>query len=161
MGIEGTAARSYFMSLYKDYNWVARMPRVKHDLINCLMDIGYTMLFCFCDALLEMYGFDVYVGVLHTQFFHRKSLVCDIVEPFRPIIDYAILKMLNLGQVKEKDFYYNNKQYNLFGKNSAPYITMFVKAIMERREEIFKYIQGYYRAFMRDKEIKEYPVFII
>jgi CRISPR-associated protein Cas1 len=51
-----------------------------------------------------MYGFDVYVGILHTQFFHRKSLVCDLEEPFRPIGDAAILKAMNLGQVSEKDF---------------------------------------------------------
>ena len=54
---------------------------------------------------IELFGFDTYVGVLHREFFHRKSLVCDLVEPFRPIIDSSLIKALNLGQIHEDDFY--------------------------------------------------------
>lgn len=104
MGIEGVSAKLYFQSLFKEHNWKARRPRAKQDITNCLMDVGYTILFNVINALLEMYGFDVYVGILHTQFFHRKSLVCDLEEPFRPIIDAALIKAMNLGQVSEKDF---------------------------------------------------------
>lgn len=159
MGIEGISAKLYFQSLFKDYNWKSRRPRVKHDVTNCLLDIGYTILFNVINALLEMYGFDVYVGILHTQFFHRKSLVCDIEEPFRPIIDAALLKAMNLGQINEKDFWKNQEQFILPWKNSAPYIEIFIKAIMEYKNEIFIYIQSYYRAFMREKKIEEYPFF--
>lgn len=34
----------------------------------------------------------------------RKSLVCDIMEPMRPIVDYEIRKAINLGQCKVDDF---------------------------------------------------------
>lgn len=159
MGIEGISAKIYFKSLFKNYNWSARRPRTKHDITNCLMDIGYTILFNVVNALLEMYGFDVYVGILHTQFFHRKSLVCDLEEPFRPIIDEAIIKALNLSQVHEKDFWKNQEQYILPWKNSAPYIELFIKAIIEYKDEIFIYIQSYYRAFMRDKPVANFPTF--
>ncbi|MBO4859626.1 MAG: type V CRISPR-associated endonuclease Cas1 [Treponema sp.] len=159
MGIEGISAKLYFKSLYADYNWVSRQPRVKNDMTNTLMDIGYTILFNIVNALLEMYGFDVYVGILHTQFFHRKSLVCDLEEPFRPIVDAAILKAMNLGQVSEKDFWKNQNQYILPWKNSKKYVGLILEAIMEYKNEIFIFIQSYYRAFMRSKPIEEYPVF--
>ena len=159
MGIEGVSAKLYFQSLFADYKWTARRPRVKHDITNCLLDVGYTILFNIINAILEMYGFDVYVGILHTQFFHRKSLVCDLEEPFRPIIDGAILKAMNLGQVNEKDFWKNQGQYILPWKNSAKYVELFIKALMEYKNEIFIYLQSYYRAFMRDKEAKDFPVF--
>ena len=159
MGIEGVSAKLYFQSLFKSYNWSARRPRVKHDITNCLLDIGYTILFNVVNALLEMYGFDVYVGILHTQFFHRKSLVCDLEEPFRPIIDAALIKAMNLGQINEKDFWKNQEQYILPWKNSAPYVELFVKAIMEYKNEIFIYLQSYYRAFMRGKSAEDFPVF--
>lgn len=159
MGIEGISAKIYFKSLFQNYNWSARRPRTKHDITNCLMDIGYTILFNVVNALLEMYGFDVYVGILHTQFFHRKSLVCDLEEPFRPIIDEAIIKALNLSQVHEKDFWKNQEQYILPWNNSAPYIELFIKAIMEYKDEIFIYIQSYYRAFMRNKPVANFPTF--
>lgn len=159
MGIEGVSAKLYFQSLFKEHNWSARRPRVKQDITNCLLDIGYTILFNVINALLEMYGFDVYVGILHTQFFHRKSLVCDLEEPFRPIIDSALIKAMNLGQINEKDFWKNQEQYILSWKNSAPYVELFVKAIMEYKSEIFIYLQSYYRAFMREKNTEEFPVF--
>ena len=44
-------------------------------------------------------------------------------------------------------------------KKSAPYVEMFIKAILEYKNEIFIYFQSYYRAFMRDKEACEFPVF--
>lgn len=159
MGMEGICARLYFKSLFASYNWTSRQPRVKHDMTNVLMDIGYTILFNIVNALLEMYGFDVYVGILHTQFFHRKSLVCDLEEPFRPIVDAAILKALNLGQVNEKDFWKNQNQFILPWKNSRKYVGIILEALLEYRNEIFIYLQSYYRAFMRDKPIAEYPVF--
>ena len=121
--------------------------------------IYYTILFNIVNALLEMYGFDVYVGILHTQFFHRKSLVCDLEEPFRPIIDEAILKALNLGQVKDDDFWKKQNQYILPWKNSKKYVGLILEAIMEYKNEIFIYLQSYYRAFMRDKAAGDFPVF--
>lgn len=159
MGIEGISAKLYFRTLFSEYNWKLRRPRAKQDIINCLMDIGYTILFNIINALLEMYGFDVYEGILHTQFFHRKSLVCDLEEPFRPIIDAAILKALNLGQIKEKDFWKNQEQFILPWKNSAPYVEIFMRALMDYKNDIFIYVQSYYRAFMRNKPADEFPVF--
>jgi len=159
MGIEGISAKLYFQTLFKAYSWTARRPRVKHDITNSLLDIGYTILFNVINSLLEMYGFDVYVGILHTQFFHRKSLVCDLEEPFRPIIDGALIKALNLGQINEKDFWKNQNQYILPWKNSSKYVEIFIKAIMEYKNKVFIYLQSYYRAFMRNKSLNEFPVF--
>ena len=159
MGIEGVSAKLYFQTLFKEYNWTARRPRVKHDITNCLLDIGYTILFNVINSLLEMYGFDVYVGILHTQFFHRKSLVCDLEEPFRPIIDAALIKALNLGQINEKDFWKNQEQFILPWKNAAPYVEIFIKAIMEYKNDIFIYLQSYYRAFVQKKNPEDFPFF--
>lgn len=161
MGLEGIASRLYFREMYKGYSWTARRPRVKHDEINCLLDIGYTHLFCFVDALLNMYGFDTYEGVLHRPFFHRKSLTCDIVEPFRPIIDRAIRKAGNLGMVKHDDFYINQEQYTLFGKKAVPYLRLISDAIMSEKEDIFQYIQDYYRTFCRGTYLESFPEYKI
>ena len=159
LGIEGISSRSYFSSLYADFGWTARRPRVKHDAINCLLDIGYTKLFNITEALLNVYGFDLYKGVYHRQFYQRKSLVCDIVEPFRPLIDYRIRKAYNLGQVNENDFDIRQGQYFLYGKKAKPYVAWLLEAVLERKNEMFKYIQNYYRAFMKDMDAAKFPVF--
>lgn len=159
MGVEGVAARGYFEQLFREYDWSARRPRVKHDFINCLMDIGYTILFNLVNAMLELFGFDTYVGVLHREFFHRKSLVCDIVEPFRPIIDACLIKALNLGQIHENDFYVDQGQYFIGGKKAVPYIKIMLDALLEYKDKMFLYVQSYYRAFVRQKPISQFPVF--
>jgi CRISP-associated protein Cas1 len=161
LGIEGIAAKLYFQNLFADYKWIARRPRVKHDMTNCLLDIGYTLLFNFVEGLLTVYGFDIYKGVYHQQFYQRKSLVCDIVEPFRPLIDYRIRKAHNLGQIKAKDFGYYKKQYSLSSKQSSKFVNMFLEVLIENKQEMFYYVQGYYRAFMQCKNIKNYPCFIV
>lgn len=161
MGIEGMSSKLYFKHLFAGTGWTARRPRVKQDPTNCLLDIGYTMLFNLIEGLLQMYGFDTYVGVLHREFFHRKSLACDIVEPFRPVIDRAIMKAIHLGQVDESDFYLTQRQYSLFGKKATPYLQMLSHALMDKKNEMFLYVQQYYRAFIRGKDINEFPIFTI
>ncbi len=158
MGIEGLAARIYFKEMFRDYHWTGRKPRIKSDYINSTLDIGYTILFNIVDGLLESYGFDKYKGVLHTCFYMRKSLVCDIVEPFRPLIDLQVRKSLNYGQCKEEDFEKYGERYQLKWKMSPKYTSFLAKAIIERKQDLFKYIQEYYRATMKEKEVFDFPV---
>lgn len=157
MGIEGIAAKVYFKRLFKEFDWKGRQPRVKRDKINLLLDIGYTVLFNFIEAILNIYGFDIYKGNLHKEFYQRKSLVCDMVEPFRPIIDYRIRKGYNLGQFNNYNFSVNNQQYSLDWKDSADFVNIILSELMEHKSMIFLYIQSYYRWFMKEKSITEFP----
>jgi len=159
LGIEGIASRVYFSHMFVQNNWRGRKPRVKHDINNLLLDIGYTLLFNLIDNLLNLYGFDTYKGVYHQTFYQRKSLVCDLVEPFRTIADKQIVKAWSLGQIKEADFDYYRQQYRLQGEASKQYTAMLMKALLAHKDEMFDYIQNYYRAFMRNKPINDYPVF--
>ena len=159
LGLEGIASKIYFQALFEDCRWKARRPRVKMDMNNCLLDIGYTLLFNFVEGLLGLYGFDVYKGVYHKEFYQRKSLVCDLIEPFRPLIDYRIRKAYRLNQIKKEDFIISQDQYRLFGKKSLPYLGFLIEALTSNKEEIFKYIQSYYRSFIRNKPIDQYPYY--
>ncbi len=161
LGFEGIASREFFKILFRDCGWTARRPRVKHDTINSLQDTGYTLLFHFIDSLLNLYGFDTYQGIYHQCFYQRKSLVCDIVEPFRPIIDARIKKAFSLGAIHNDDFTVVNKQYRLLGKTGRPYMEWLLKAILHYKNPIFLYVQQYYRCFIREKTIEEYPVFLL
>ena len=99
LGIEGNASKIFFSSYFRSLRWKRREPRCRQDINNLLLDIGYTYLFNFIEGLLSLYGFDIYCGVYHTFFYQRKSLVCDIIEPFRCIIDRRLRKAHNLGQI--------------------------------------------------------------
>ena len=154
LGIEGTASKLYFNNIFDTTGWERRCPRIKPDFINSTLDIGYTILFNVIDALLRIYGFDTYYGVLHRCFYMRKSLVCDIMEPFRPIVDMRIRKGINWGEIKESDFKKIGNKLQLEWKYSPKYTQLLLKAIMEYKDDIFLYVQGYYRNFMKGPNVQ-------
>lgn len=159
MGIEGNAARVYFPRMFDNVRWKGRKPRIKNDYVNVTLDIGYTMLFNIVDSMLQIYGFDTYYGIFHKCFYMRKSLVCDLMEPMRPIVDYSIRKAINLGQCKEDDFEEYDNRWCLKYKLNPAYIKFLMEAILEYKEDIFLYIQQYYRYFMKRKSVEFLPVF--
>jgi len=161
MAYEGLASKAFFMNYFRNIGWDSRRPRIKSDYINSSLDIGYTVLFAYVEAILNIYGFDLYKGVLHTLFYMRKSLVCDIIEPFRCIVDKQTLKSINLGQIKESDFIINNHRYELEWKSSAKYVSIYLQAILEHKHSIFLYIRQYYRSFIRSLDEDKYPNFKI
>lgn len=159
MGIEGSASRIYFPQHFNNCTWQGRKPRSKQDYINTTLDIGYTILFNYIESLLYFFGFDVYVGNLHQQFYMRKSLVCDLVEPFRPLMDICIRKAISLGQCKESDFTTRNKKVTLDWAHNKEYLLFLLQPINENKEAMFKYIRDYYRAFSQKKSTNNFPVF--
>ena len=161
LGIEGYASKVFFQTYFAEANWQSRKPRTKIDELNLLMDIGYTFLFNIIECHLRLYGFDIYRGFYHTLFYERKSLVCDLIEPFRCIIDRALYKAYNLKQIDLQDFGKRNGQFYLKYPNINKYATILFESIIKQENEIFQYIQGYYRAFMKNKEASDFPVFDI
>lgn len=161
LGIEGNASKNFFEAYFIHFEWKNRQPRVKSDTLNATLDIGYTMLFNYIECMTRLFGFDPYVGVYHQLWFRRKSLVCDLMEPFRCIIEHQIRKAINYETFKpDQDFELINCAFTLKKGLGKVYCKEFFEAIVKYKTEIFKYIQQYYRAFMADKDISEYPFFI-
>ncbi len=159
MGLEGNIAKTFFTAYYQTLNWKYRQPRIKCDVINVALDIGYTILFNFMECFIRMFGFDIYVGVYHRLWFKRKSLVCDLIEPFRCLIDHTILMAFNRKQFKESDFVLSKQEYYLKREKCSDYYKVFFNALIAYKSDIFGYIQQYYRCFMGCKSVKQYPIF--
>ena len=142
-------------------NWKARRPRVKCDSINAALDIGYTILFNYVECFIRMFGFDPYVGIYHRLWFKRKSLVCDLMEPFRCLIDRTVRTAFHRKQFSDKDFEVIKGEYKLKLKKNSDYCKVFFDALVPLKMETFKYVQSYYRCFMREKDAADYPKFIM
>lgn len=93
------------------------------------------------------------------MWFKRKSLVCDIMEPFRPIIDKAIRTAWNRKQFNEKDFVVRKGEYVLKREKNGDYCCVFFDAMIPYKISVFKYVQSYYRCFMGRKSEVQYPSF--
>ena len=156
---EWNIAKLFFKNYFWPIDWQRREPRTKRDIQNLLLDIWYTYLFHFIEALLRLYWFDNYYWVYHRTWYQRKSLALDLMEPFRCIIDRELLKAYNLKQVNRKDFKFQNWAYILPWENSKKYSWIFLKAIMNNKKEMFFFIKDYYKYFMKGRE--HFPEFEI
>ena len=159
MGLEGFVSKHFFSFYFKDLDWQQRRPRVKCDVINTTLDIGYTLLFNYIETFTRMFGFDVYIGVYHRLWFKRKSLICDLMEPFRCIVDARVRKAFNTGECKKDDFEYIKGEYFLKREKNADYYKMFSDDFIKRKTDVFMFVREYYRCFMQQKKIELYPLF--
>ena len=157
LGIEGVTARTYFAAYFQSLNWKGRKPRIKSDVVNVTLDIGYTILFNYMECFLRMFGFDLYIGVYHRVWFKRKSLVCDMIGPFRCLIDHTVLLAFNRKQFTPDDFELVKHEYRLKRGKSSIYYQVFYKTLIDKKADFFRYVQSYYRCFMGRKSVIQYP----
>jgi CRISPR-associated endonuclease Cas1 len=161
MGIEGSIAKTFFVAYFEKQDWKLRSPRTKIDPINATLDIGYTILFNYIEAFTRLFGFDPYVGVYHRLWFKRKSLICDLIEPFRCLIDRQVRKAFNTKQCTANDFQLIKNEYILKREKNSDYTKMFYDVLIEYKSDVFKYMRDYYRCFMQRKSVPDYPQFLI
>ncbi|CAM3086580.1 type II CRISPR-associated endonuclease Cas1 [Streptobacillus ratti] len=87
---EGTAAKVFFNYLYGT-NFCRQNER---DSINMALDYGYGVFRSAITRLLCTYGFTTHIGVHHNFMMNAFNLTYDLIEPYRPIIDYYVFNYL-------------------------------------------------------------------
>ena len=108
-GLEGIGSKIYF-SGYKeliknpDFRFQKRIAHPPKDRINALLSFGYSRLYNEVEAAMNAVGLDLYFGNLHTLETSKKSLLFDLVEEYRVLIDQFILNMINRAEIKKEDF---------------------------------------------------------
>lgn len=96
---------------------------------------------------------------LPSLWFKRKSLICDLMEPFRCIIDRTIRSAYHRKQFSVTDFTLWKGEYRLKIEKNGDYCRVFFDALIPYKKDIFCYIQHYYRYFMQRKSISQFPFF--
>ena len=66
-----------------------------------------------------------------------------------------------MKQIQEADFKLQNGQWRLKFENSKKYAKLFMQPLIENKDEIFRYIQRYYNAFMKGCAGNDFPEFDI
>ena len=99
-GYEGVAARSYFEGLRthledSDFKFHGRRYRPAPDPVNALLSLGYALLVAEMDVGVTLAGLDRCAGFLHPPEASRPSLLLDLVEPLRPLVDRLAAKLLH------------------------------------------------------------------
>lgn len=115
LGIEGTAARSYFAAftgmlkgseaLAGTFDFGGRNRRPPKDPINALLSLVYSLLSKDWTITLQLVGLEPLLGFFHEPRFGRPALALDLMEPFRPIIaDSVVIGLINNGELTASDF---------------------------------------------------------
>lgn len=109
MGIEGTAARTYFTALgamvRREFAFTERSRRPPRDPVNALLSFGYALLTGEITGALFAHGLDPDAGFVHSIQYGRPSLALDILEEFRPVVaDRVALSLINNAVLQAEHF---------------------------------------------------------
>lgn len=82
---EGHAAKVYFHALFgKEFSRSVESP------INAALNYGYGIILSCFNREIVCCGYSTQLGLFHDNMFNPFNLACDLMEPFRPIVDRAV-----------------------------------------------------------------------
>ena len=85
---EGHAAKVYFNALFgMDFT------RTAENSINAALNYGYGIVLSACNREIVANGYITQLGLFHENMFNQFNLGSDIMEPFRPLVDYLVKKI--------------------------------------------------------------------
>jgi len=83
------------------------------DVINVLLNYGYTVLAGEISKFVNGIGLDAYFGFMHKSHTGFQPLVYDLIEPFRWLVDFSVFQMANYkdfkSRIKLKEFVYTRE----------------------------------------------------
>lgn len=84
---EGHAAKVYFNALFGK-----KFSRGQENSINAMLNYGYALLLSAFNREVTLNGYLPNIGLCHDNRFNPYNLSCDLMEPFRVLIDREVIK---------------------------------------------------------------------
>lgn len=85
---EGHAAKVYFNALFgKDFT------RASDTNINAALNYGYSIILSAFTREVAANGYITQIGLFHDNMFNQFNLASDLMEPFRPVVDWTVYNM--------------------------------------------------------------------
>lgn len=115
MSIEADVAKSYYPTLsllFKpEFGFHSRnnpryfRPSHASDVINALLNYGFSILYAEVAKQLNALGLDCFVGFYHRNHESHLALVYDMIEPFRHLIDRSVFEIQD--SIGKRDYAYS------------------------------------------------------
>jgi len=141
---EGHAAKVYFNALFGN-----DFVRNSDDYINAALNYGYAILLSTINKEIINNGYLTQLGIHHKNEFNEFNLTCDLMEPFRVVIDNFVYYnqerkfdteyKLDIVNILNGPFKYQGKNYTL-----KDIIKMFVKSALESVNNLENYKEFVY-----------------
>ena len=85
---EGHAAKVYFNALFG-----MEFLRTQENTINAALNYGYSIILSMFAKEIVSQGYFTQLGIFHDNMFNELNLACDLMEPFRILVDRQVYKM--------------------------------------------------------------------
>lgn len=95
---EGHAAKVYFNSLFG-----SGFSRSDECFNNYALNYGYGILLSTVNREIVANGYLTQLGLFHKNVFNQFNLGCDLMEPFRPLVDKIVLSMNEKVELDHED----------------------------------------------------------
>ncbi len=94
---EGHAAKVYFNCIFgMDFT------RSEENSINAALNYGYGILLSYFNREIVANGYITQLGLFHDNMFNQFNLACDLMEPFRILVDKKVVDMAPIKFEKEE-----------------------------------------------------------
>jgi CRISPR-associated protein Cas1 len=135
MGLEGTAGRIYFEMLShvmpERFKFDGRSRSPAKDEFNAMLNYCYGILYSMVEKGCIIAGLDPYIGFVHTDNYNKKSMVFDMIEPFRIFAEEAVVFLFSGRKVKVEYFDQLKEGVTLNKEGKAVLIEAFNKHLDE------------------------------
>ncbi|HHM20533.1 MAG TPA: CRISPR-associated endonuclease Cas1 [Bacteroidetes bacterium] len=136
MGLEGSISRHYFGALGRflpeNFRFIKRTRRPALDFFNSGLNYLYGMTYSVVEGGVFAKGLDPFIGLLHTDFYKRTSLVFDLIEPVRPLIDRLLIQLILNGALSAEHFVPKEQGFWLSKKGKRIIIPSFNEYLHKR-----------------------------
>ncbi len=94
---EGHAAKVYFNALFG-----MEFTRTAENSLNAALNYGYSLLLSTFNRCIVANGYLTQLGLFHDNMFNPFNLASDLMEPYRPLVDYHV-KQLNPAKFEHEE----------------------------------------------------------
>jgi CRISPR-associated protein Cas1 len=89
----------YRTLLPKGWIMKSRNIRPAEDHVNAWINYFYGFMYTLVEQAIWANGLDPYFYVFHSNHYQNPALVYDMIEPFRPLVDYFVLNSIIIGDI--------------------------------------------------------------
>lgn len=122
--IEGHCAELYFNQIFKLMPKSMRIERRRgfkaYDGTNNVFNLGYEILRWKVYRAIIRSKLEAFLGFLHSEQFSKPSLVCDLMEIYRSLVDDFLIQYCK--GLRKKDFIRANQEYSSNRKGQREYL---------------------------------------
>jgi CRISPR-associated endonuclease Cas1 len=108
-GLEGAATREFFQAMGEwlgpEWGFAGRNRQPPRDPANALLSFGYTLLHGYVETLLHADGLLPWLGFYHQAKGRHATLASDLMEPFRHLVERAVLSAIQRRELTPQDFF--------------------------------------------------------